>query len=234
MVALERAKACPMGGRNPHNAAHASQGMVSWLPHAIIPGLVALAFFAVPRRTALLWLPLVWLADLDYVIQSQHRAITHSAFIPLGLFAAVPWLWRARDPTARFWEFATRPGAPVALTLSAYYLASHLLLDVFQGGVVLFWPVLDTNFFLDFEILLDTGQNTFQPQGEGGTSQGAPELSPVYTWFTYEHSAIAVFLGSCAAVAAGVWMWRRWRGTTPKRPVIVERKATLVRPIQKP
>lgn len=208
--------------------------MVSWLPHAVIPGLVALAFFAVPRRTLLAWLPLVWAPDMDYVIQSQHRAITHSAFIPMAAFAAVIILWRKHDPAARFWEFATRPGAPVALSLAAYYVGSHLLLDIFQGGVVLFWPVLDTNFFLGFQILLDTAENTFTPSGEGGTSVGAPELSPVYPWFSYEHSAILAFLAVCAAVAAGVWAWWRWRGTAAPRPVVVTRRATLARPIQKP
>lgn len=209
--------------------------MVSWLPHALVPGLVALAFFrGIPRRTLLAWLPLVWAPDLDYVIQSQHRAITHSALVPLALFLSVILLWRQRDPTARFWEYATRPGAPVALSLASYYVSSHLMLDVTQGGVVLFWPVLQTNFFVDFEILLNTKENTFQGTGEAGTSQGAPEVSPTYPWFSYEHTAYAVFLLACAAAWAGVWAWRRWRGTQRLRPVVVQRRATLLRPIQKP
>jgi len=209
--------------------------VVSWLPHAVIPGLTALAFFRhVPRKTILYTLPIVWAVDADYAVQALHRAVTHSVLWPAMLFAAVVVLWRRRDPTARFWEFATRPGDPVTLSLLSYFWASHLILDIFQGGVVLFWPLDNTNVFLGFEILLDTGQNTFTPQGEGGTSEGAPELSPVYTWFTYEHSAIAVFLASCAAVAAGVWGWWRWRGTTPTKPVLVQRKATLASPIQKP
>lgn len=209
--------------------------MVSWLPHAVIPGLVALAFFrAAPRKTILATLPIVWAVDADYAVQFLHRAVTHSVLWPALLLAAVVVLWRRRDPAARFWEFATRPGAPAVLSLLSYFWASHILLDVFQGGVVLFWPLDNTNVFLGFEILLDTGRNTFTPQGEAGTSEGAPELSPVYPWFTYEHSAVLVFLASCAAVAAAVLAWRRLRGTLPKRPVVVERVATLAGPIQKP
>ena len=209
--------------------------MVSWLPHAVIPGLLALAFFRhVPRRTILATLPIVWAVDADYLIQSQHRAISHSALLPLALFIAVVVLWRRSDPAARFWEYATRPGAPVVLSLLSFFWLSHLLLDVTQGGVVLFWPLLQTNFFVDFEILLNTKENTFQPSGEAGTSQGAPDISPTYPWFSYEHTAYAVFLLACAAVWAGVWAWRRWRGTARARPVVVERRATLASPIQKP
>ncbi len=202
--------------------------MVSWLPHAVIPGLVALAFFrAAPRKTILLTLPVVWLIDADYLIQSQHRAITHSILIPLALFAAVIVLWRRRAATARLLEYATRPGAPAILTLTAYYWASHLTLDLFQGGVVLFWPLLNTNFYLAFEVLLDTARNTFTPGSEAGTSEGAPELSPVYPWFSTEHTATLAFLAACAGAWGGVWAWRRVTGRVPPRPVRVERIETL-------
>ena len=209
--------------------------MVSWLPHAVVPGLVALAFFRhVPRRTILLTLPIVWLVDADYVIQAEHRAITHSALWPAALLVAVVVLWRRTDATARFWEFATRPGAPAVLSLLSYFWASHLLMDVFQGGVVLLWPLWNRNFFLGFQILLDTGTNTFAPEGDGGTSEDAPEVSPVYPWFTYEHSAILVFLGACAAVALAVLAWWRWRRATPSKPAVVTRVARLAGPLQKP
>jgi hypothetical protein len=206
--------------------------MVSWLPHYVIPVLVALAFFPVSRRTALLVGILAWVPDMDYIIQSQHRAITHSILIPLALASATVVLWKRRDPTARLLEFATRPGAPVILTLGAYYYASHLLLDVFQGGVVLLWPLLNTNFYAGFEILLNTGTNTFTPAAEAGTSEGAPELTPLYPWFSTEHAAIAVFLAACAAAGAAlVWHKRRTRRLAP---VIVELTATPLDTIQKP
>jgi hypothetical protein len=199
----------------------------SFLPHLVGPALVALAFFQVPRRTVLLLAPLVWLPDLDYLVQSQHRAVTHSVLIPVLLLAAVAGLWRRRDPDARFWEFATRPGAPVALSLSAYFLAGHVLMDVFAGGVVLLWPFSWTNYYLAFEILLDTGTNTFSPGAEGGTSEGAPALTPLYPWVSTVDTAIAAFLAATLAAWGAVRAWRRFRGTAPARPVVVRRAATL-------
>src|ERR1041385_8421677 len=185
--------------------------MVSFVPHLVIPGLVALAFFAIPKRTSLMWSWVAWVPDLDYLIQSEHRAITHSLFVPMAFFAAVVVLWRRRDPEARFWEFATRPGAPVVLSLASYYWASHLLLDVFAGGVVLLWPLVNYNVYMDFEILLNTKSNTFHPGGEAGTSQGAPQVTPLYDWLSAEHTAYLAFFAACLLVAAGVWAWRRWR-----------------------
>ena len=205
--------------------------MVSFLPHLVIPGLVALAFFPASRRRILALAPLAWLPDLDYVIPSQHRAVTHSILIPLSLAAAVGVMWRLKDPEARPWEFATRPGHPVNLTLAAYFVASHLFLDVFAGGVVLFWPLLDTNFYTAFEIRLDTARNTFTPAAEAGTSDGAPALAPDYPWLTSEHAAIAAFLLACLAVG----LLLRWtaRRRAAAGPVVVERRATLAEPLHK-
>jgi hypothetical protein len=206
----------------------------SFLPHVVAPGLVAAAFFKVPRRTAFLFLPVAWAPDLDYLVQSQHRAVTHSVLIPLALLLAVVVLWRRRDPTARFWEFATRPGAPVALSLSSFYITSHLLMDVFAGGVVLLWPFTYTNFYTDFQIILDTGTNTFEPNGSSGTEQGTPEISATYPWLSYVDTAVAAFLGSCLAGWLAVRQWRKARGTLPPKPVILRRAAKLAAPIQKP
>jgi membrane-bound metal-dependent hydrolase YbcI (DUF457 family) len=200
----------------------------SFLPHLVVPALVALAFFPVPRRTILLLAPVVWLPDLDYVVQSQHRAVTHSALVPLALLAAVAALWRRRDPAARFWEFATRPGAPVALALSAFYVSSHLLMDVFAGGVVLLWPLLGTSFFADFQLILHTETNTFEPVASAGTEQGVPEVSDEYPWISYVDTAILAFLGACLAGWLGVRAWRAARGTRPPAPVVLRRGATSI------
>lgn len=220
---------------NPHNAAALSPHMVSWLPHAVLPGLVALAFFrSVPRKIVFATVPIVWLIDADYLIPSQHRAITHSILIPLALFAAVVVLWRRREPRARLGAFLTRPGAPVVLTMLAYYWASHLVLDLFQGGVVLLWPLVNTNFYLAFEILLDTGNNTFTPGSEAGTSEGAPELSPLYPWFSTEHTAYLAFLAACATVGAAVWVWRKATGRNQTEHVGTQRTDKVERTIRKP
>lgn len=212
--------------------------MPSFLPHAVAPALVAAAFFGIPRRTVVLFLPMVWAPDLDYLVQSQHRAVTHSVLIPLAILAAVVVLWRRRDPTARFWEFATRPGWPVGLSLSSFYLASHILMDVFAGGVVLLWPFTYTNFYTDFQIILETGSNTFEPTGSSGTEPGPPQLSQRYPWLSYVDTAVAAFLATCLAGWWGVRRWRKARGTLPPQPVRLRRDArlatTVAAPIQKP
>ncbi len=201
--------------------------MPSFLPHLVAPALVALAFFPVPRRTALLFAPLVWAPDLDYLVQSEHRAATHSALIPLALLASVVVLWRRRDPGARFWEFATRPSAPVGLSLAAFYVGSHGLMDVFAGGVVLLWPFAYTNFFADFELILHTETNTFEPVGSAGTAPGTPEISDEYPWLGYVDTAVLAFLAACLAAWLAVRAWRKARGTLPPRPVVLRREASI-------
>lgn len=202
--------------------------MPSFLPHLVAPALVALAFFRVPRRTVLLLAPTVWVPDLDYLVQSQHRAVTHSALIPIALLAAAVVLWRRRDPDARFWEFATRPDAPVALSLAAFFVGSHLLMDVFAGGVVLLWPFTSTNFFADFQLILHTQTNTFEPVGSAGTAPGTPEISDDYPWLSYVDTAVLVFLAACLAGALAVRAWRKARGTLPPKPVVLRRAATSI------
>lgn len=207
--------------------------MPSFLPHILAPTLVAAAFFGIPRRTVLLLSWTVYLPDLDYVLPAQHRAVTHSVLIPLLLLATLVALWRRRDPAARFWEFATRPGAPVVLSLLAFFVASHTLMDVFAGGVVLLWPLWDANFYLEFVILLDTGQNTFSPEGGGGSFAGTPPLSPLYEWVSPVDTAVFVFLAATTLTWLAIRGWRRVAGTAPPKPVVVRRAATLAEPIHK-
>lgn len=196
--------------------------MVSWLPHAVVPGLVALAFFPMERRRILWMLPIAWLPDLDYLVPEEHRAVTTNIWIPLCLMVALWVMWRRTDPVARFWEYATRPGHPGHVLLAAYYWSSHILMDVFAGGAVLFWPLWDVNVYWFYEIVVDTRTNQFTDTVDVGTEPGAPALTEVFVWFSAEHNAILWFLIACGAVG-GLLAWRRWR----HRPVVVERPATL-------
>lgn len=206
--------------------------MVSWVPHIVIPALVALAFFRpLPRAWVMGWAPLVWLQDLDYLSPGEHRVYSHNIFVPLLPLLALAWLWRRQAGRApepqRFWAFARRPGLPVSLLLASYYLASHVFLDLFAGGVVLLWPLLDMNLYLDYEIYLDTGTNTFEPAGEIGASEGAPALSPLYPWLTYVDTAVLAFLGAVGVAALAARPWRRRASQRPstkgKSPPGVER-----------
>jgi hypothetical protein len=184
--------------------------VVSWVPHLLVPMLVALAFLrSLPRRQVMLLAPLVWLQDLDYLSPGQHRVYSHNIFVPLVPLLALLVLWRRREPGGSWLAFACRPGWPAGLALASYYLASHVFLDLFAGGVVLLWPLWDRNLFLDFEIWLDTSTNQFEPVGSAGTSPGAPTLAPEYPWLTYEHSAILAFAAAVALVAGAVRLARR-------------------------
>lgn len=201
--------------------------MPSFVPHFVAPVLLALAFFPATRRRILAWSPFVWVADLDFLVQSVHRAATHTLLIPMALFAAVLALWRRRDPEARFWEFAWRPGAPANLVLATYYYTSQILMDVFAGGVVLFWPLWNVNFSLSFVLLLNTRTNTFQPHGDAGATPGPPEVNPLFPWISSVDTAMLAFLAAVLLTWLAVKGWQRWRGTEPAKPVVVEREAEL-------
>jgi hypothetical protein len=189
-----------------------SPPVVSWLPHAVVPGLFALAFFRrLPRPWVLALLPVVWVQDMDYFVGGTHRALTHNVWIPLAFLLGAVWLWRQKDPAAPFLAFASKPGWALALLLCGYYTASHVFLDVFAGGVVLFWPLSDLNFYWHYEIVLDLRSGDLTPVQEVGTEQGVPEVSDHYTWFSTEHAALAAFLLACALVGLAAWLWRRRR-----------------------
>ena len=203
--------------------------MPSFLPHIVAPALLALAFFPMARRRILMWAPIVWLPDLDYFFAVEyHRALLSNIFIPLGVATALVVLWRRRDPAAAFWEFAFRPGAPGALLLVAYYLSGHILMDVFAGGVVLFWPLTELNVYSFFAIQVDTATNQPTVFAESGTEDGIPQVTSTYTWLSAVDTAIGAFL-LAALLGWGAWrLWRRARGW--RSPVVVERKATIQKP----
>lgn len=192
--------------------------MVSWVPHLLIPTLVALAFLrSLDRRYVYALAPVVFLPDLDYFWPGEHRVLTHSILWPLACLGACWFLWRrarrAGGATAaamaggreaagtpprgqHFLSFATQPGPALGFLLASYYLASHILLDIFAGGVVVFWPVWNLNFYADYEIYIDTKTNQLEQAAEAGSSVGAPEVDPHYPWLTYEHTAILVFVAA--------------------------------------
>lgn len=190
--------------------------MVSWLPHAVVPGLFALAFLRrLPRGWVMAFVPLVWVQDLDYFAPGHHREWTHNVFVPLAFLFLAVWAWRRKAPAEPFWDVATRPGWALAGLLCAYYTASHVFLDVFAGGAVLLWPLADINFFLLYEVHLDLSTGAITPVEEAGTAVGPPQPSSDYTWLSYEHSAILAFLLASALVAGALWLRRRRRLAPP-------------------
>lgn len=188
--------------------------MVSWVPQIVVPPLVALAFLrSLPRKWVLALAPVTYLADIDYLFPGEHRVYTHTLLIPGLLLGIVALLWRRQagrvaEPL-RFWDFARQPGWGLGLLLSAYFLAAHDLMDVFTGGVALFWPLLPTNFFIDSTINIDLVHRTITPQVDTGATPEPAPLDDNYPWLTDEHSAILAFLAAVGLTALLVRLRRR-------------------------
>lgn len=174
------------------------------------------------RKQVLLWGPMVFVPDLDFFFaKDHHRAVLGNIWWPSLTAGALWWLWRRRDPAARFWEFATRPGAPGGLLLSTYYLLGHIVMDLFVGGVPLFWPLTTISPSIAFAIFVDTQTGQAEPTGGAEVLPDIPDVSPVFPWLAYDHTAQLAFL---AAVLLG---WLGWRGVRRlqghRPPIVIER-----------
>ncbi len=201
------------------------------MPHLVVPLLLALAVLPMARRQIILWAPMVWVPDLDFFFAKEyHRALLSNIWIPLALVGALLWLWRRRDPTSRLSEFMFRPGAPGGLFLSAYYFAGHILMDIFAGGVALFWPLSTYSPYLFLSIRVNTATGETDVVGEGGTPPDIPEITPVYEWFSTIDAAMLTLVAVVALVVMGRQLWMRAKAPSPVR---VKTTATLHSPIQK-
>lgn len=109
--------------------------MPDWAVHSIIP---LFALLIVTRqeniRYVIYLLPLAVISDLDHVF-FMHRALLHNLFIPLIFLGAA---MIHQSPHLRF-----------MLITGAVYTASHMILDMFGGGVGLLYPFTSTMFFID-------------------------------------------------------------------------------------
>ena len=113
--------------------------MPNWAIHLIVP---LLALLIVIRREdwkyIFLLLPLAVVPDLDTFL-AQHRALLHNMFIPV-VFLILGWKLR---------EYRT------IFIISAVYFASHVVLDMFGGGVVLFYPFYDRMAFVNASLSIE-------------------------------------------------------------------------------
>ncbi|MHB8633335.1 MAG: metal-dependent hydrolase [Thermoplasmatota archaeon] len=184
--------------------------MVSWVPQIVVPPLLALAFFpGLPRKWVMALAPTIFLSDLDYAFPGEHRVYTHTLVIPALFVGILLALWRRRGPTVPLAEFAVRPGWPVACLLVAYYLCAHALMDVFTGGVTLFWPLSQANFAYDLNLFLNTKTNQINATVYANVQNAPAPLDPNYPWFTDEHNAILAPVVAVLVAFGALHLWRR-------------------------
>lgn len=163
--------------------------MPSFVVHGLIPPLVLIASRAFDTRKVLWLLPVTFLPDADFFF-GVHRETTGNLFLPLAAGLVAWWLHRApeRRGTAEWW------------TVACVYLTGHALMDLFAGGVVLFWPLSDRTFLMDVAVYIDTATlepiYTFDPE----THAGAPVISPIYRFLDGPEFAMAAFTGAYFAV----------------------------------
>jgi membrane-bound metal-dependent hydrolase YbcI (DUF457 family) len=107
--------------------------MPNWAIHLIVP---LLALLMVGRKEdhkyILLLLPLAVLPDIDTFF-TEHRALLHNIFIPAILLLFGIFIQKMRT----------------LFFIAAVYFASHVILDLFGGGVVLFYPIYNDMAFID-------------------------------------------------------------------------------------
>ncbi len=165
--------------------------MPDWPTHLIVPLLALLLVSRKEnRKYVFLLLPLALLPDFDS-LALQHRALLHNMFVPLILGLC---------------GIAIRKYRAVFIIASAY-IASHVLLDLFAGGVVLFYPVYNSMAFVNANLMISQTNDLlwsfnygFMPYKAGWkTAYGYISDSP-------GTGAMAFVLTACVCVA-----YRRWR-----------------------
>ncbi len=113
--------------------------MPNWAIHLIVP-LLALLIVRTKEdwKYILLLLPLAVVSDLDSFV-TQHRALLHNIFIPVILLILA---WRLQEYKTIF-------------VISAIYFTSHIVMDMFGGGVVLFYPFYDEMAFVNASLRIN-------------------------------------------------------------------------------
>lgn len=165
---------------------------------SVIPLLFLLSLPWLDRRKVLLAWPFTHLPDVDYLFE-PHRAVAHNLFILLPFVAVGIYALRtARRELAEY------------MLVAGIYVASHLVMDIFAGGVTLLYPLSlhTTCYYAEIRVVtatnepfLDAGRCSFE---------GVPTVSAVYTWLPSTEAALLVFLVPATA-AAIAWGFRRQR-----------------------
>ena len=124
-----------------------------------------------------------------------------NVFTLLPFLAVLAWAWRSG-----------RRGLAEWMAVALVYLASHIVMDTFTGGTVLFYPASTHTVCYWVQILVHTPTNTVYPSVEDCSHPGPPVVSEVYPWLSGTDAAMLAFLLP-AALAMAAWnAWRLWGG----------------------
>jgi len=153
--------------------------MPSTIVHMAFAGLIASALLGkhFGWKSVLVVMVVVAFPDLDSFIDLfapyGHRVVFHNVWIPLLAGAAVFVDVHLREESfilERWGEWGYR----VAWVSLFCYLVAHILLDLADGSVNLFWPVHDQFYTLSGEIELSDQQGIVQTFIEWGNGNGTP------------------------------------------------------------
>lgn len=151
---------------------------------SVIPLMFLLSLPWIDRRKVLLLWPLTHLPDFDYVV-GHHRATGHNIFLILPFLALLLWSLRpaTRNPARAQW-------AGIALV----YLGSHLLMDVFAGGITALYPLSTYTVCYFAAIDVVTATNTPIYYFEACSREGIPTVATLYEWLPATEGALLAFL----------------------------------------
>ncbi len=119
--------------------------MPSWAVHLIVP-LLALLIMGrkEDHKYIMLLLPLAVLPDIDSFV-TEHRALLHNIFVPAIL--VILGFFSKKIKSVFF--------------IAAVYFASHVILDLFGGGVVIFYPFYNNMAFIDASLEMNRAYHLF-------------------------------------------------------------------------
>jgi hypothetical protein len=89
------------------------------------------------HKYILLLLPFAVFPDID-TLATEHRALLHNIFIPLALALIGISVKKMRS----------------IFFIATFYFSSHIILDLFGGGIVLFFPFYNEMAFIDASLIM--------------------------------------------------------------------------------
>lgn len=168
---------------------------------SVIPLMFLLAIPGLDRRKVLLLWPLTHVADLDYVI-GHHRATGHNVWLLVPLVAILVW---SLLPQHR------HPARAQTMLIALAYMGSHIVMDVFAGGVTLFYPFSTYTACFYGEVNVYTATNTPEVILEQCSFDGIPVVATKYAWLWGIEAAFLAFLVPATLGVLGWKLVRRYR-----------------------